>query len=216
MVLLLCFAVPVMAASTKELRSAVAAKFAFTTRNAMAQVVKPGTTLVLQQPGLRSDKRKVFIRPAVIRAGQLEKVGEGGFLEGTSGKALEPDAKLRLYNVKVSKDYIVLLVATTDACEMTERGNSRLIPYKAAASFAYDGGSASLEPTQLLTDIDAWFKTEVESAAASTQSIALGQTLAEVIIAFGAPQKKDRPRQESDAHLPRHQGVVRGKVAVMQ
>jgi len=180
------------AASPEELRAAIEAKYPVTQRSKFtARVTKPGAVLVIQRSGINADpSTKLAMKPVVIKNGQIEVAGGGNVLGGDSGRNLKPGDRVYLYDVRVGDDNVILVYGTVESHEVLVKGSSSSQYYKGALSFRYDGGLASVEPKQVLSDIDAWLKTEGDSAASSTNTVKLGQTPDEVVAILGVPEKK--------------------------
>ncbi|MDK9717136.1 MAG: hypothetical protein OEL57_04405 [Trichlorobacter sp.] len=195
--LLLCVASPVSAATPAELSSAVTTNYRVTIPGFLGNYKAIGDVLTPRREGLRVDRPSKMFKPNQIKNHQLIAAGGGDLsLGAVHNGALKPGERLYLYGVSTGDNYLQLDLHTVASYVVPGmRGPQAL---QASVRFQYDSRLADISAQQLLDDIDAWFATEEETRVAArprqtakaTRTIKLGQTLEEVTAAFGAPQKQ--------------------------
>lgn len=170
------------------LEEAIEARYVLTTRSKLGRVLEPGTVLVIQREGIKADRPKAVMRPTVIESGSITKKGGGLLFSG--GRALSPGDRVYLYEVRVKKKGIDLILGTLDTYDVSNRGTTESTPYQAALHFAFDPSwLASASSEDVLAEIDRWLLTETASAAAEVKTIQLGQPTDVVVEILGQPDK---------------------------
>jgi len=174
----------------ENLEQQLQSKFVVTKRSAMGSVKTPGSVLVVQIEGLRVDRPKAVMTATTIQDGKVAKMGGGGFLEGTAGKALKRGDRLYLYSIGVKDDAINLLVATVDTFDVTDHGTTTSTPYTGAVHFAFaDEYLPTAAPDDVIKTISAVLRDEAEAAAEPAKTVKLGQSQEEVVAVMGKPEK---------------------------
>jgi hypothetical protein len=181
------------AVTRDEITSALEARYRYTVPGFFGDFKAIGSVLVVQQDGLRDDRPAALFKPNVISGGRITAAGGGGLPLGRDlDGSLKGGDRLYLYGVTSGEDYVELNLFTVKTFVIT--GTRGPTPLQASTRFRYDGGLAGVSSRQVMNDIALWFRTEEESRratdAAATRTIRLGQTLAEVIAIFGAPEKE--------------------------
>ncbi len=171
-----------------ELKAALTAKYAITERNWMGEIKKPGTIILVQKDGLKTDRPQVMMKPTIIKDGELASSGAGGLVTGIGGRSLKQGDRLYIVDIRVDDEYVLLLIQSVNTIDQVENGNTKSVKQQAAVSFAFEKGKLATMPAkEVISHIERWFSIEGEKAA--PKSISLGQTTDEVTKTFGQPEK---------------------------
>lgn len=196
--LLLLMASTSPAATPEELSSEVTANYRVTVPGFFGNFKAIGNILTPRREGLGANRPSTMFKPNLVKNSQLVMAGGGDLSLGTvHNNTLKPGERLYLYDVSTGDTYLQLDLYTVATYVLP--GMRGPTPLQASVRFQYDDGLAGLTTSQLLDDISEWFGTEEESrpaakprktAAATTRTIQLGQTLEEVTAIFGPPEKQ--------------------------
>ncbi len=171
-----------------DLLSALKSRYAITTRNWLGKIQQPGVVLVVQQEGLQADRPKPIMRPTEIQDGVLVKTGAGGIVMGTGARSLKKGERVHVYDIRVKDEYVLLLIGTVDTVDTVQNGSTTSAVQEAALSFASkEAPLATTSADAVIAQISKWLVTESEATAART--VALGQSVEDVIKALGQPTK---------------------------
>ena len=160
--------------------------YEITTRDFMGKVKKPGIILTVVQDGIQTDEPKVLMKHTTIQDGKITKGGGGSILTGMGGRSLKQGDRVYVYDVRVHDDDVTLIIATVNTIDVVQRGKTKSTVQEAALLFHLENG-VSATPESVIAMIKPWLVTEAE--AASTKTVAIGQTTQEVEKAFGHPEK---------------------------
>lgn len=169
----------VLLASLKE-------NYQITTRNFLGKIQKPGTVLVIMKDGLQADEPKAMMKPTIIENGEITKSGAGSVVTGWGGRSLPIGEKAYVYDVRVSEEYVLLMIATIKTTDIIRNQKTKAVPEQAAISFRLKD-LATATPESVIAAIKPWLITETEAASAKT--VSLGQTIEEVERNLGKPSK---------------------------
>jgi hypothetical protein len=199
--ILMCFLVLTLVISTtanasdhSALKEALEAKYQLTkTGIDRVRITQPGTVFVIQKEGISGDlSTDMTFLNNKIRDGQIAQAG--GFAAAMQDKKTSRDLKagdkVYLFKIAVRDDQVQFFVITCDTYDVNVHGSSQQTRYKALLSFELGKellGSASADDIE--KTVEAVITPESEVKAASTKSVDMGQTPAEVEAALGAPGK---------------------------
>lgn len=182
------------ASDHSALKEALEAKYQLTKMGIdRVRITKPGTVFVIQKDGISGDlSTDMTLLNNKIQDGQIAQAG--GFFAAMQDKKTSRDLKVNdkvyLFSIFVKSDQVQFLVITRDTYDVNLRGSTRQTRYMALLSFELGKeflDSANADAVEKA--IEAVITPESEVKAASTKSVDLGQTPAEVEAALGAPGK---------------------------
>lgn len=195
--LLLCVASTLPAATLDELSSAVTTNYRITIPGFFGDFKTIGNVLTPRREGLRAYRPSNVLGPNVVKNHQLVMAGGGNLPLGVANNgALKPGEQLYLYGVSTGDKYLQLDLHTVATYVVP--GMRGPTPLQAYVRFQYDDGLAGITSRHLLDDISEWLDTEEEShptakprgAVKATRTIQIGQTLEEVTAILGPPEKQ--------------------------
>lgn len=179
------------AATEQEITEAIESTYQLTTRSMFSgQVKKPGTVLYVRQPGIQANKPSTVLKATIIRNGEIDELGGGSIIPGSSGKTLDVGEEMYLYKVQAKDDFFVVFLGTVNSYEMQIGGSRKMQPYQLAMKFEYDGGLSSITSDDALNAVASFFATEKQLADSDDNTLKLGQTPDQVIAILGAPKTK--------------------------
>lgn len=156
------------------------------------RVTEPGTVLVIRKEGVSGDlSRDLTYSPVKVRNGEIRQAG--GFAAFVADKKttflFKPGERVYVTGVRVADDNVMLMLIAVDTTAVNVKGSTQQTRYKAAIQFEYDKKELpTLAFEKIKADIDAMIASEEAVKAASTKTIALGQTPAEVETILGKPE----------------------------
>jgi hypothetical protein len=186
--------VPLMANDHDALKAALETKYQLTkTGIDRVRITQPGTVFILQKEGISGDLSSdaTFLNNKV-QDGQIAQAS--GFMAAMQNKKtsrnLKPGDKVYLFRLDIKDDQVWFFVITADTFDVNVQGSTRQIRYKAQLSFELGKEfMATATPEAVEKAIEAVVMPESEVKAASTKSVDLGQTPAQVEDAMGRPDK---------------------------
>lgn len=192
-----CMVAPFMARAAnnnKELDEALKAKYELAkTGWDRVRITKPGTVLVLRKDGISADLSKdlTYLDNKVVD-GQISQ--KGGFLAEMQNKKtsrmLKAGDKVFVYDIKVKNDTVHYFLITCDTFDVNIHGSTQQTRYKAVVSFQFPPGFLnSADADKVMKVVDQIVVPASEVQVASTKTVQLGQTPAQVKSVLGAPDK---------------------------
>jgi hypothetical protein len=157
------------------------------------RITQPGTVLVIQKPGISGDlSNDMSFLNNKIRDGQVAQAGGFGAMmqDKKTSRDLKVGDKVYLFKIEAKDDQVRYFVITCDTYDVNVHGSTRQTRYKALLSFEL--GKEFLETANadaVKKAVDAVIAPEGEVSAASTKSVELGQSPAQVETILGRPDK---------------------------
>lgn len=194
LVFMTIFAAAANAADHSALRDALEAKYQLTkTGIDRVRITQPGTVFVVQKGGISGDVASdaTFLNNKV-RDGQIAQAG--GFMAAMQDKKTSRDLKsgdkVYVFKIDVKDDLVQVFVITCDTYDVNLRGSTRQTRYKALLSFELGKEfMGTADAAAIEKAVEAVITPESQVQAASTKSVDLGQTPAQVEAALGRPDK---------------------------
>ncbi len=193
-VLMLCAGQSANASDHSALQEALQSKYQFTkTGLDRIRITQPGTVLVIQKEGISGDLASdmTFLNNKIQNGQVAQAGGFGAFMQGKmTSRDLKVGDKVYLFKVEVKSDYVQYFVITCDTYDVNLHGSTKQTRYKALLTFEL--GKEFLDTASADTvekAVDAVIAPEAEVEAASTKSVDLGQTPAQVEGSLGRPDK---------------------------
>jgi hypothetical protein len=192
---LLTLAGPFARASNHDaLKEALEAKYQLTkTGIDRVRITQPGTVFVIQKDGISGDLASdaTFLNNKVSN-GQVSQAG--GFMAAMQDKKTSRDLKsgdkVYVFKIDVKDDQVQVFVITCDTYDVNLHGSTRQTRYKALLSFELGKDfMGTADAAAVEKAVEAVMTPESEVQAASTKSVDLGQTPAQVEAALGMPDK---------------------------
>ncbi len=124
--------------------------------------------------------------------GQVGETGAAAAAPLTKEKSriFKPGERVYLTDIKIGNREVMLLLLSVDMFDVTNEGTTKQTRYKGALKFEFPEGYLATAPIPDVTKaIEAVVATEAAVAAASTKTIALGQTRAQVEDILGKPER---------------------------
>jgi hypothetical protein len=183
-----------MASDHDTLKNALETKYQLTkTGIDRVRITQPGTVFIVQKDGISGDLSSdaTFLNNKV-KDGQIAQAG--GFMAAMQGKTTSRDLKagdkVFLFRLDVKDDQVQFFVITADTYDIAVHGSTKQSRYKAMLSFELGKEfMATATPDAVEKAVEAVIMPESEVKAASTKSVDLGQTPAQVEDALGRPDK---------------------------
>ena len=193
-VLALTSGISSMASDHDTLKNALETKYQLTkTGIDRVRITQPGTVFIVQKDGISGDLSSdaTFLNNKV-KDGQIAQAG--GFMAAMQGKTTSRDLKagdkVFLFRLDVKDDQVQFFVITADTYDIAVHGSTKQSRYKAMLSFELGKEfMATATPDAVEKAVEAVIMPESEVKAASTKSVDLGQTPAQVEDALGRPDK---------------------------
>ncbi len=157
------------------------------------RITKQGVVLLIKKEGITAD-RASDLRYSVtnVKDGQLAEQGGAVSALFTKEKSRVFKAGERAFviDIKVGDDNVMLLILSAETFDITEKGSTKPTRYKAAVKVAFDKAFLqTADAAAVKAAIDPVLQPEGEAAAASTKTIALGQTREQVEAILGKPER---------------------------
>jgi hypothetical protein len=157
------------------------------------RITKQGAVLVIRKDGVTADLSS-DLRYSVtkVRDGQ---VGEAGgavtaLFNKEKSRTFKTGERVYVIDIKIGDRDVMLLLMSVDMFDVANKGATKQTRYKAALKFEFPEGYLATASVPVLTQaIEAVVATEAAVAAASTKTIALGQTRAQVEDILGKPER---------------------------
>lgn len=157
------------------------------------RITQAGTVLVIQKEGISGDLASdmTFLNNKV-RDGQVAQAGGFGaaMQDKKTSRDLKVGDKVYLFKLEAKDDQVRYFIITCDTYDVNVHGSTRQTRYKALLSFEL--GKEFLQTADadaVKKAVDAVIVPEAEVAAASTKSVELGQSPAQVETILGRPDK---------------------------
>jgi hypothetical protein len=193
-VLTLTSGMSLMASDHNALKDALETKYQLTkTGIDRVRITQPGTVFIVQKDGISGDLSSdaTFLNNKVTD-GQIAQAS--GFMAAmqskTTSRDLKTGDKVYLFGIDVKDDQVQFFVITCDTYDVNVHGSTKQTRYKAQLSFELGKDfMATATPDAVEKALEAIIMPESEVNAASTKSVDLGQTPAQVEAALGKPDK---------------------------
>jgi hypothetical protein len=157
------------------------------------RITRQGAVLVIRKDGITADlSSDVLGSVTKVRDGQVGETGgaAAALLTKEKSRIFKPGERVYLTDIKIGKREVMLLLLSVDMFDVASKGTTRQTRYKAALKFEFpDGYLATAAVADVEQAIEAVVATEAAVAAASTKTIALGQTRAQVEDILGKPER---------------------------
>lgn len=156
------------------------------------RITEPGTVFVLTSDGVRADLATdltLYANKVNVENGQIAQAGglAVGLLGGKeTSRALSAGEEMYLYDVDVNDKEVKYQLLTTKTYQVTVKGSTKEMRYKALLVFQFGEGLQALQADQVLKAASAVFAPKDQVNAPKT--VALGQTRAEVEAILGKPE----------------------------
>lgn len=157
------------------------------------RITEPGTILVIQKEGISGDlSSDMSFLNNKVRGGQVAQAGGFGAImqDKKTSRTLKVGDKVYVFKIEVKDDQVRYFIITGDTYDVNVQGSTRQTRYKALLSFELGKEfleSASVDDVKKA--VDAVIAPEADVKAASTKSVELGQTPAQVETILGRPDK---------------------------
>lgn len=189
-----CFSISARAGDHSALEEGLKAKYELTkTGIDRVRITQAGTVLVIQKPGISGDlSSDMSFLNNKIRDGQVAQAGGFGAMmqDKKTSRDLKVGDKVYLFKIEAKDDQVRYFIITCDTYDVNVHGSTRQTRYKALLSFEL--GKDFLETANadaVKKTVDAVITPEAEVNAASTKSVELGQSPAQVETILGRPDK---------------------------
>lgn len=183
----------------KSLEQALRAKYEITkTGMDRVRITQPGTVFELRQDGVSGDPSGdlSYLDNNIVDGKIAQRSGFMALVQGKErSRALDKGQRMYLYDIDVKDDEVRYFLITTETFEFIERtksggkgGGSKQTRYKALLKFKFPKPTlATMDADAVKKVVDEVVAPQGEVAEASTKTIKLGQTRAEVESILGKP-----------------------------
>lgn len=182
------------AGDRNALEEALKAKYELTkTGIDRVRITQPGTVLVIQKEGISGDlSGDMSFLNNKVRDGQVAQAGGfGAMMQGKkTSRNLKVGDKVYLFKIEAKDDQVRYFIITCDTYDVNVHGSTRQTRYKALLSFELGKDFLDTANADAVKKVaDGIVAPEAEVKAASTKSVELGQTPAQVEAILGRPDK---------------------------
>ena len=161
-----------------DLQSAVRGKYAMTKTGVdRLRITQPGTIFVLTQEGVRADLATDLTlfanKIAVGKEGIAQASGLAATIMGKeTSRALEPGEQMYLYDADVSDKEVKFQLITTKTYQVTVKGSTKEMRYKAFLVFQFESGKLqTMNADEVFSAMKSVLTTKDEASAPKTPSL---------------------------------------------
>jgi hypothetical protein len=157
------------------------------------RVTRQGAVLVIRKDGVTADL-STDLRYSVTKVHDGQVGEEGGAVSALFSKdksrSFKTGERVYVIDIRIGDRDVMLLLLSVDMFDFTDKGETKQTRYKAALKYEFAEGYLPTAPVaDVKHAIEAVVATEADVAAASTKTIALGQTRTQVEEILGKPER---------------------------
>lgn len=142
---------PALAATPKQIQTALAEKYEVTKRKLSGGLKAPGTVFHIREPGLYAEPPKARVPETIVRGGSFE--SQAASASGPERISLPIGEPMHIYSIQANRNRVRLHLGTVKQYERTVMGSPVQTHFQVAIVFEYEDGIEGVDVERVLADV---------------------------------------------------------------